>query len=186
MKKLLGLIVAVGASALLVACGSGGDDSQPLGVATNPVVATNSTVAASVVAVPFAFPTGVPALGTTAATTVTFTSTSTAPAFNISSGGATATGTTSFGSCIFAVTASTFPAGHALSLGQTVVVNPCNMNVNAAGAVANGVGVTRSVALVLGAAASSGASVVVAVTAGGALTLNGNSVATVTLTPVSG
>lgn len=185
MKKLLGLIVAVGASALLYACGGGGDD-QPLGVAGTTTLATNSTVAASVVSTPFTFASGVPALGTTGATTVTFTSTSTAPAFSISEAGRTATGSTSFGSCIFAVTASTFPAGHALAVGQTVVVNPCNMNVNTAGAVANGVAATRSVALLLGSAASSGASATVSVTAGGALTLNGNTVGTVTLTPVTG
>jgi hypothetical protein len=60
------------------------------------------------------------------------------------------------------------------------------MNVNTAGAVANGVATSRSVALVLGAASSAGASVTVGVNAGGQLTLNGNIVATVVLTPVSG
>ncbi|MBC5765342.1 hypothetical protein [Ramlibacter albus] len=186
MKKLLGLIVAVGASALLYACGGSGGD-QPLGVASNTTLATNSTVAAAVVATPFSFPSGVPALGTTAATTVTFTSTSTAPAFNISeAGGRTATGTTSFGSCIFAVTASTFPAGHPLALGQTVTVNPCNLSVGTTGAVANGVATSRSIALLLGAAASSGQSATVNVNPGGQLTLNGQSVGQVTLTPVSG
>lgn len=115
-----------------------------------------------------------------------FTSTGTTPAFSIVAEGGTATGTTTFGSCIFAVTSSTFPAGHRLALGQTVTVNPCNMNVNTAGAVANGVATSRSVALVLGAAASAGSSVTVGVNPGGQLSLNGNIVTTVTLTPVSG
>lgn len=185
VKKTLSLILIPLLASALVACGGG--SSAPVQVVTaDPALPASPTMTAALVNTPFAFPSGVPSFGTTATTTLAFTSTATTPAFSISSEGKTATGSTTFGSCIFAVTSSTFPAGHALSLGQTVVVNPCNMNVNAAGATANGVGVTRSVALVLGAAASSGASVVVAVTAGGALTLNGNSVATVTLTPVSG
>lgn len=186
MEKSLKAVFMVGAAALLVGCGGGGGGTTVNAVTADPVLPANATTVAAVVNTPFAFPSGVPAFGTTGTTTLAFTSTATTPGFSVASGGNTATGATTFGSCIFAVTSSTFPAGHALSLGQTVVVNPCNMNVNAAGAVANGVGVTRSVALVLGAAASSGASVVVAVTAGGALTLNGNAVATVTLTPVSG
>ena len=185
MKKLLGFIVAVGVSALLYACGGGGDE-QPLGVAGNTTLATNSTTAAAVVNTPFTFSSGVPAFGTTAATTVQFTSTSTAPAFSVSSGGATASGTTSFGSCVFAVTSSSFPAGHPMAVGQTVTVNPCNLSVNTAGAVANGVATSRSVALLLGAASSAGSGNAIAVTAGGALTLNGNNVGLVTLTPVSG
>jgi hypothetical protein len=94
--------------------------------------------------------------------------------------------TAAFGSCIFAVTSSNFAAGHPLALGQTVTVNPCNVDVNTTGAVANGVATSRSVALLLGAAASAGSSVIISVTAGGALTLNGSNVGTVTLTPVSG
>lgn len=185
MKKLLGLIVAVGASALLYACGGDSND-QPLGVASNTTLSTNSTVAAAVVAVPFSFPTGVPDFGTTAATTLTFTSTSTAPAFSIASGGATATGTTSFGSCLFAVQASTFPAGSKLAVGQVITVNPCNVNVQTAGQQANGVGATRSVALVLGTAVASGQSITVSVNPGGQLTLNGTSVGQVTLVPITG
>jgi hypothetical protein len=184
MKKLL-VMIMVATGAVLAACGGGGDDA-PLGVANNTTLATNATTAAAVINQPFAFPAGVPAFGTTSATTVQFTSTSTVPAFSVASAQGTASGSTSFGSCIFAVTQSTFPAGHPLALNQTVTVNPCNMNVNTAGAVANGVATSRSVALVLGAASSAGASVTVGVNAGGQLTLNGNIVATVVLTPVSG
>jgi hypothetical protein len=185
MKKLIGMMVALGASALLYACGGGGGD-QPLGVAGNTTLAVNSAVAPAVVNTPFTFPAGVPALGTTGSTSVTFTSTSTAPQFKVESTQGTASGVTSFGSCIFAVTSSTFPAGHPLAQGQTVTVNPCNMTVGTAGAVANGVAQSRSIALVLGAASSAGASVTVGVNPGGQLTLNGNIVGTVTLTPVTG
>lgn len=176
---------AVAAAALLAACGGGSSD--PVLVANaDATVPTNATVASAVAGTAFSFSSGVPALGTTGATTVAFTGTAAAPGFSVGSGGNTATGTAGFGSCIFVVSSSNFPAGHALAAGQTVTVNPCSLNIPTTGAVANGVATSRSVALLLGAAASAGASVVIAVTSGGALTLNGSSVGTVTLTPVSG
>ncbi len=177
-------LAAIFCAALAGGCGGGGD--PVLGVTANTTVATTGAAAAAVANVPFSFSSGVAALGTNAATTVQFTSSSATPAFNIASGGATATGTTTFGSCIFAVTSSTFPTGHALALGQTVTVNPCNLSVGTAGALANGVATSRSVALVLGAAASANTAVTVGVNPGGQLTLNGNIVTTVVLTPVSG
>ncbi len=176
---------AVAAAALLGACGGGSSD--PILVASaDAAVPVNATVVAAVAGTSFAFPSGVPALGTTGETTLAFSGTAASPGFSVGSGGNTASGSAAFGSCIFAVTNSTFPAGHPLATGQTVTVNPCNMSVNTTGAVANGVATSRSVALLLGAASSAGASVVVAVNAGGQLTLNGSSVGTVTLTPVSG
>ena len=185
MKNFLHLVLAAAVAVTLNACGSSND--EPLMVATqNTQLNATPTTTASVASMPFTIPAGVPSLGTTATTTVAFTSTATTPAFSISSGGNTATGTTTFGSCIFAVTASTFPAGSRLALGQTVVVNPCNINVQTAGLQATGVGATRSVALALGSAVSSGSSITVQVNPGGQLTLNGTSVGTVTLTPVTG
>lgn len=187
MNKTAALLLSVVAVLALAGCGGGNDEPAPVLVAPdNVALAAAPATVAAVEDVPFSFPAGVPALGTTGTTTVAFTSTGTTPAFSIVAEGGTATGTTTFGSCIFAITASTFPAGHALAQGNTVTVNPCNMSVNTTGAVANGVATTRSVALLLGAAASSGQSAVVAVNPGGQLTLNGNSVGTVTLTPVSG
>lgn len=187
MNKTASLLFGVLAAVALAGCGGGGGEPAPVLVAPAQVaLAAAPTTVAAVEDVPFTFPAGVPELGTTGATTLAFTSTGTTPAFSITAEGGTATGTTTFGSCIFAVTASTFPAGHRLALGQTVVVNPCNINVNTAGAAANGVAATRSVALKLGDAVSSGSSVTVQVNPGGQLTLNGNSVGTVTLTPVTG
>lgn len=170
--------------AVLAGCGGGGDPI--LGVTADTTLSTNATTAAAVANTPFSFSSGVAALGTTGATTVQFTSATATPGFNIASGGNTATGSTTFGSCIFAVASSSFPAGHSLAAGQTVTVNPCNLSVNTSGAVANGVATSRSVALLLGAAASAGSTVTIAVTAGGALTLNGSNVGLVTLVPVSG
>jgi hypothetical protein len=184
MKKIFG-IGALCVAALVAGCG-GGDGGAPLVAASDTVLPTNGTTASAVAQTTFTFNSGVAEFGTNTATDVKFTSDSATPAFSISSGGNTATGTTTFGSCHFAVTSSSFPVGHPLAQGQTVVVNPCNLNVRTAGAVANGVATTRSVALVLGAAASANASVTVGVTAGGQLTLNGSIVTTITLTPLTG
>ncbi len=177
---------AVAAAALLAACGGGGS-SEPILVAnSDAVIPTNATVAGALAGTSFAFPSGVPALGTTGTTTLAFSGTAAAPGFDVSSGGNSAGGTAAFGSCIFVVTRSTFVAGHPLALGQTVTVNPCNVNANTTGAVANGQATSRSVALVLGAAASANATVTVGVTAGGQLVMNGALVTTIALTPVSG
>jgi hypothetical protein len=184
MRKFLALALIAG-TALLSACGGGSDD-PPLVAANDAVLSVNPVAAVAVAQTPFSFPAGVPALGTTATTTVVFTSTASSPSFSIASGGATATGVTSFGSCIFVVTSSTFPTGHPLAQGQTVTVNPCNLRIGTAGAQANGVAQSRSIALLLGAAASANQSATVGVNAGGQLTLNGNSMGTVTLTPISG
>lgn len=186
MKRFLKTAALACAIATLVSCGGGGGGGQTLGVSGDTTLGTNAAVAAAVTGTDFTFPSGVAELGTAGSTSVAFTSGGSTPSFSISSGGSTATGTTTFGSCIFAVTSSTFPGGHPLALGQTVTVNPCNLRIGTAGAVANGVAQSRSVALLLGAASSSGATVSVGVNAGGQLTLNGNSVGTVTLTPVSG
>ena len=176
---------AVAAAVLLAACGGGSSD--PVLVASeDATVPANATVAAAVAGTSFAFPSGVPALGTTGTTTLAFSGTAAAPGFSVGSGGNTATGTAAFGSCIFVVSNSSFPAGHPLANGQTLTVNPCSINISTAGGVANGQTVPRSVALLLGAAASSGQSVQVAVSPNGNLTLNGNNIGVIRLTPVSG
>jgi hypothetical protein len=185
MNKSLKLMLAVMASAFLAACG-GSDDGPALVASADASLAASPTTTAAVANTPFSFPSGVTSFGTTATTTVAFTNTATTPAFSIVSGANTATGTTTFGSCIFAITSSTFPAGSPLAAGQTITVNPCNINVASKGLPANSQAATRSVALLLGAAASAGVSVTVGVNPGGQLTLNGREVGTVTLTPVTG
>lgn len=184
MKLKFAALAAVSVAAL-VACGGGGSD--PVMVAAgDTTINVAPAVAAAVANTDFTFASGVAALGTTAATTVKFTSTSTTPAFSISSGANTATGTTTFGSCIFVVSNSNFPAGHPLANGQTVTVNPCGIGVNTAGMTANGRATSSRVALVLGSAASTGQSVPVGISSSGQLILNGAGVASITLTPVTG
>jgi predicted small lipoprotein YifL len=187
MKKTLASLFAIALAASLTACGGGGSEPAPVEVvAADTTIPTTAATAPAVVNVPFTFPAGVPDFGTTGTTTLAFTSTTTTPAFSIASGGNTATGTTTFGSCHFLVTASTFPSTSKLALGQTIIVNPCNISVSIAGQAANGVAATHSAALILGAAVSAGESVTIAVNPGGQLTLNGQSVGTVTLKPVTG
>ncbi len=189
------LVVGAVACAGLLAVACKKDPTAPvLVVAEDVTLGVNPNLAAAVSGTTFNFPDGAgaiaPALtgqslaltmataGSEVTTTMAFTSgTSTT---------GTVTATTTFGSCIFNIKASTFPAGHSLAVGQTVTVNPCSLSVRTTGAVANGQAVSRSVALLLGAAASAGATVTVAVTAGGQLTLNGFSAGTVQLVPVSG
>jgi hypothetical protein len=187
MKKALALAVALfAATVTLVSCGGGGGKPPATQVAaTDTTLATDSTSAPAVVNVPFTFDSGVSAFGTTSPTTVTFTNTSTTPAFSIATATGTATGTTQFGSCIFAISAVTGSVG-SMKVGDTITVNPCNLNINTAGATANGVAVSRSIALLLGAAASAKATISLAVNAGGQLTLNGRPAGTVTLTFVTG
>lgn len=172
--------------ATLVACGGGGSSSAPVTVASaDTTVATNSTTAGAVANVPFSFP-AVPEFGTTAATTLSFTGTGTAPPFAISSGGFTASGATSFGSCIFVVAASNFPTGHPLAQGSTVTVNPCTLNLATAAQPADGIARPRTTSLQLGGTTSSGTSVAITVNSNGTVTINNTSAGTITLVQTSG
>jgi hypothetical protein len=186
-------LVAVGVAA--TACKDDSTSPKVMVAATDATVPMNATVTNALVGTTFSFPGGAGALAPALANqnlALAFAGTATAPTALITitspTGGAvgTATANVSFGSCIFLVSNSSFPAGHSLANGQTITVNPCNLSINTTGAVANGVATSRSVALLLGAAASAKATVIVGVTAGGQITLNGNNVGTVALTPISG
>lgn len=185
----LAIVAAVAAFAVApMACEK--EATAPAKVAAgNTTLGANPTVAAAVTAVPFSFPGGAGVLDASVAgqnLTVTFSGTGTTTTAAMQVGTGSITANTTFGSCVFAITQSTFPTGSKLALGQTIVVNPCNVNVNTAGQQANGVAATRSAALVLGTAVSSGQSITVSVDPGGALTLNGRSVGTITVVAVSG
>jgi hypothetical protein len=181
MGKASQVLLALAAAVVLSACGGGGGDDAPSVAAADTTVGVTATVTAAVASTPFSFPSGVSDFGTTAATTVTFNDTTATPAFSISSGGNTATGTTTFGSCHFTIVSSSFLAPHRLAAGNTIIVNPCNININTKGQVANGADQSRSAALLLGAGLSSGTSVTVSVNANGQVTINRTAVGTVTL-----
>jgi hypothetical protein len=187
MNKMLSLALAVFAAASLTACGGGGGEPPATQVAAaDTTIPANGTTTASVTNIPFTFPAGITEFGTTSTTTVAFTDTSTTPAFSIASGGNTATGTTTFGSCHFLITSSTFASTSKLAKGNTITLNPCNIVANTKGVTANGVGDTRSIALLLGSALSAGQPVTLNVNPGGQVTINGKSVGSVTLQPVTG
>ena len=187
MNKTAALLYSVLTAVALAGCGGGGGEPAPVMVAPAEVTipAAPATVSA-VEDVPFTFPAGVAELGTTGSTSLTFTSTGTTPEFSIVADGGTATGTTQFGSCIFVVATSSFPAGHRLAQGQTVTVNPCNIRLGTQGAPADSIARARAAVFILGSAASTGSTVTISINNGGVVTINGAAAGTVTLVPVSG
>ena len=185
MKRILKLTAVLCTAAVLAACGGGGGGGAVVAGADT-TVGVQATIASAVAGTAFTFSGGVTELGTTADTTLQFTSSGAAPGFSISSGGNTATGTTNFGSCIFVVATSSFPAGHRLATGQTVTVNPCNIRLATQGAPADSVARQRAAVFILGTAASTGSTVTVVVNPGGTITINGAAAGTVTLVPVTG
>jgi hypothetical protein len=171
-------------AAALSACG-GGDDPAPANVAAaNATVPASATVVGSVSGKSFAFGSGVPSFGTTATTTVTF-GTGTSPAFTIASGTSTATGATTFGSCIFTVAQSGFATGP-LAAGSVLTVNPCTFAFDTAGKVASGAPVTLNVNLQLGTTSSAPQQVQATISPSGALSVNGQQLGTVAVRPVTG
>lgn len=186
MKKHL-WTVTIGMAAALAGCGGGGGGEQTLAVSRDTSVPVDSTITSAVVQTPFSFPAGVPSFGTSAPTTVTFTSTASTPTFTVASAGETATGTTTFGSCIFTVQASTFPATSPLAAGRTVTVHPCILALNTSGMPADGSADPVAGTLVLGSTTSAPATVTVQVSTSGVLTLNGTTLNTiVTIVPLTG
>lgn len=193
MKSTVSLVLAFFTAAALVGCGGdgggGGGGAEPTPVAVVPgatTLAASSTTTAAVTAIPFTFPAGVPELGTTAATTITFTNTATTPAFTIASGGNTASGITTFGSCIFQVITSTFPADHQLAAGKTKVIENCSIKVDTAGVHLDALAEDRTVQLLLGGSESTGERINIDVNPAGQLVVNGQVVGSVTIVLVTG
>lgn len=190
----LGLTLA----ATLAACGGGGGSSEPAPVqvaSTDTTAAVTSTSVAALVTTPSTVTTfsngfnglsdgSGPAPVITGLTTVAFSGT--APAFTITNGGDTATGVTTFGSCIFTVSTSTFPGGSPLAAGKVVKVNPCNQTASTSGANADGTPVQRDVVLVLGEASSEPVKLAVTVNADGTVLIGTTTIGTVTLTAATG
>lgn len=176
-----GLIISGGL--LLSACGGGG--SSPAVQAQNDTTATinkdtGATVIPAVNGKSLTFSAGVPALGTSNATTVAISGTGVAPTFSVASDGATATGDMTFGSCIFTVKVSTFPVGHPMSVGRITTVNPCSLIVATRGVLVGG-SADLPVSLVLGATRSTPLQLPVIIGSNGSVAVNGTTVGT---TPV--
>ncbi|MDB5743342.1 MAG: hypothetical protein JWR68_1657 [Polaromonas sp.] len=185
-KKFTLAALVLSSSLMLAACGGGDNDNPPLPttVATSATTATinPSSGAAAVESVlnqNFSFASGVPAFGTTSATTLTLAGTGANPTFTIGSGGNTASGTMTYGSCIFRITSSTYPANHALALGKTTTVSPCALTIATSGITANGTSVSANITLTLGTVFSVPLTITVSVSATGVVTVNGVVIATV-------
>jgi hypothetical protein len=111
------------------------------------------------------------------------------PSFSVASAGQTASGVLTFGSCVFTVSASTFPPSHPLALGKQVTVNPCQASLATGGVTADGS--TKSVAttLTLGTVTSTATTVQAQVSPTGSVSLVNSTGAavsvgtTVTVTP---
>lgn len=186
--------VLVSSAVAFLACGE--SPTAPLMVVASDVsLPANSTITHALSGSTFTFPAGAgvfsPSLAgqTLAVTFSNPTGSSTTATVSLSSPTGAALGSITanitFGSCIFAVAATTGTVG-TVRVGDVITINPCNVSVNTAGQRANGVAQSRAVALVLGAAASNGVIITVGINPGGQLTLNGSAVGTVTLVPVSG
>jgi hypothetical protein len=186
MKKLgVTMFSIVAAAAMLTACGGGGDNALPV---TN-VATTNVTApitAASVSAVTgqaFTFNGGVGAFQTASPTTVTLNS---ASSFSVASNEGTASGNLGFGSCIFTVTQSTFPASSPLAVGKTLEVQPCAITVATAGVSAEQNATARAVSFQIEGNASIAKDLTVDITSTGTVVVNGTNIGSVTLQPTTG
>jgi len=180
---------AVAALALtLTACGGNSDDLNDLTLVatTNVTAAANANTTSAVVGTGFVFSSGVPELSTASATTVTFTAASdTTPSFKIESTEGTATGTTTFGSCIFTVAASTYPSTHTLGLGAVVRISTCVFDIQSAGVV---IGAAQQIPLqfTLGSAASIPQPLAIQIGTDGQVTLGNRTLGQVTVGEASG
>jgi len=178
MKKLALWIVALASAFTLAACGGGGGSTQQ--VATEDLsMAITAETAAALSSEEFVFTDGVPDFGTTAATTVTFTGTTTTPAFSIESGGKSASGVTTFGSCIFTITTSDFANNHPLGKDKVIEIDPCTLTVKTGGIAATGATSNTGALLILGSTESETTVVAVSIAIDGKVTVNNTPAGTV-------
>lgn len=130
----------VGGGMLLSACG-GGDDAPLVATANSDLIAnvTPETVHA-VLDMETNFSSGIKELGTSATTTLTLSGKDRAkPSFDLKSGDYSAKGDMQYGSCIFVILQSNFPASRfpLLQVGQRTEISPCTVKVKTTGLKAN-------------------------------------------------
>jgi hypothetical protein len=199
MKKQFLFAAFLSVAFALTGCGGGGGGEILQATRDTTVEINKDTGAATTAALrgtSFNFPTGVPEFGTTGPTTVTFTAasgtasglatTSNASGFTITSGGQTASGTMTFGSCIFSVQNSTFPTGSPLAEGRDVIINRCQVFINTEGLPADGQARPRIVRLVLNGRFSINLILQVAVNQQGTVFINGIPVGSVPVAELTG
>lgn len=180
-------VLAASAVAALVACG-GGSDPVKVVVSANTTANATAATTAAVVGQTFSFPAGVAVLGTTGPTTLAVSGTAAAQTAAVASGGQTASGPLTFGSCIMTITASTFPDTSPLALGKTLTVNPCSIGVQTAGLVVTGDSTTSNanVTINFGGVSSSPIVIPVTVSSSGNVVIGTTAVGTSTVTITTG
>lgn len=106
--------------------------------------------------------------------TMTFSNTAAAnPTTTFATGaGGSATATTTFGSCIFTITVSSFPTTHSLGVGKTITINTCTITVNTAGLQTGTTGTVNST-ITLGGTVSAPTTLTVTVAADGTVSVGG-------------
>jgi hypothetical protein len=147
------LIAAAATALALVACGGGGSSPAPAVqvAASNLTAKVTAANAAALVNLPFTFPKGIAAFGTTGTTTVTLTNTATTPAFRIDTPKGTAIGVMTFGSCIFRITQTTVnesDGAPVLAVGAIIIIPDCNASLQVAGKPANGSGFSSQASVI--------------------------------------
>ncbi|WP_156955159.1 hypothetical protein [Polaromonas glacialis] len=173
-----------GCGVLLAACGGDSTPSKTVASADTTAAVTAST-AQAMVNKSFSFDSGVSALGTTSATTIALSGSSANPDFSLSSGGFGAKGGMTYGSCIFKITQSNFPATFTkLQVGATTEVKPCDLKLATAGLTT---GSSNSfVKWILGNASSISLGVTVTISESGVVTVSGTPFGTITFVIATG
>lgn len=158
IKLTLSAVALTAGALILAACGDKSTEPKAKVVTEDAVVTvTATTIPAIFSAPPAEFTAGVADFGTTVPTTLSFKANDTAaatPVFNVKTATDSASGVTTFGSCIFTVTTSTFTGTHPMALGKTVTINPCAVKIQTAGTTAGATLSAPVVRITLGAASS--------------------------------
>ena len=175
----------VGACAVVVGCG--GTDPAPIVATQNLTSAVTATnVAALAGGTSFSFPAGVPALGTSGATSMTINAPASAtasPTFSVTEGATSFSGTMGFGSCILTVTQSSNVTRY--PIGSTITINPCSVNAQTGG-LNTGTATNASVTLTFGTTTSTGVLKAVTVNTNGTVSIGGIVTGTVTTGSLTG
>lgn len=198
LNKLTAACMILGGATLMTACGGGGGGT-PIVITPAPTVTSNlkananAAVIGAVGTAPLAFANGFAGVdgagnpvSITGATTVAFNGTGPSPNASISNGGFTASGPTTFGSCIFTFTISNFPSSSAFAQGKSFKVDPCTLNANTAGASANGNTFNTTGTFSFGVNSSSSFTLPVVLNPNGTVLLGGVPLGSVTVANVTG
>ena len=91
-----------------------------------------------------------------------------------------------YGSCIFTVRQSSYPATHPLASGKSVTVSPCSLTVATVGIKGDGIATPVNITFLLGTVNSNPVSVSVSINAAGVVTVGGFTIGSVTVVAATG